>query len=322
MGALTLDQGNQITALRDRLDELADIPLPGTGSTPDRWRFLVGVGRRDLAHARLVEGHLDALAILHELARMDLVEPGGAWGVWAAQPDRLLAERSGQGWRLHGTKGWCSGSIGLDRALVTATAEDGPRLFVIDPADTTVDLDSWNPIGMAATASHTITLDLWVPADAAIGGIDAYVDRSGFWHGGAGVAACWYGGAEELLAPLAAKIAEGATDAHAALAYGIVRARLDACAALLRRVANGIDEHPNDVLLARPDTLAVRLAVEDAARSALDTAAVTLGAGALSSDLPHSRRAADLTVYIRQLDVAATGTEYGRLAAARPVVAP
>lgn len=326
---LTPEQAAQVTALHQRLDELADVPLPGKGSTPDRWRFLAAAGRRDLAHARLVEGHLDALAILHELGRPDVIEPGEAWGVWAAQPERLVAEHSGQGWRLTGTKGWCSGSRGLDVALVTATADDGPRLFVIDPADVQIEDGSWDPIGMAATASHTITVDMRVPDDAAIAGPGAYVDRPGFWHGGAGVAACWYGGAEALLAPLAERIQTGAADAPTtatstalALAFARARSRLDAAAALLHRAAEAIDQHPTDLAPARRDALGVRLAVEDAARLTLDVVGVALGAGALCGATPHSRRVADLTVYLRQLDVGAVSVEFARLAAAQPIVAP
>lgn len=320
-GALTPEQGSQIDALHARLDELAEVPLPGKGATWDRWQFLAGVGRVDLAHARLVEGHLDALAILHELGRPDLIEPGEAWGVWAAQPHLLAAERTAGGWHVRGAKGWCSGSIGLDVALVTATTADGPRLFVVDPADAEVDVDSWAPIGMAASASHTIAFDLRLPDDAAVGRPDDYVERAGFWHGGGGVAACWFGGALGVLDPLAERVgASTAPDQEvAALSFGTTRARLDACGALLSAVARAIDRHPGDASAARRGALAVRLAVEDVARHTLDTANVALGAGALCEDSPHSRSVADLTVYLRQLDVAGAAADYGRLAAVAPL---
>ena len=44
-----------------------DLPLPGSGSTQDRWFAFEALGGRDLSLARLSEGHADAVAILAEL---------------------------------------------------------------------------------------------------------------------------------------------------------------------------------------------------------------------------------------------------------------
>ena len=88
-----------------------DLPLPGGGRTRERWAVLADLAEEDLSLARLAEGHADAIAILAEL---------GAWpaagreplGVWAAQPPGpgLIASRTGHGWRLDGTKQYCSGA--------------------------------------------------------------------------------------------------------------------------------------------------------------------------------------------------------------------
>jgi hypothetical protein len=40
-----------------------DLSLPGGGDTASRWVTLARLGRRDLALARLAEGHADAIAI-------------------------------------------------------------------------------------------------------------------------------------------------------------------------------------------------------------------------------------------------------------------
>ena len=128
-------------ALRSAHDAGAlDLPLPGGGSTLQRWQALAELAAADLSLARLAEGHADAVAILAELAA-----PGGAavapleiWGVWAAEPPggQIHAVRHTDGWRLTGRKSWCSGAGLIDRALITALAEDGRRLFAVEVADT------------------------------------------------------------------------------------------------------------------------------------------------------------------------------------------
>ena len=60
-----------------------DLPLPGGGHTAARWAALARLGRRDLALARLAEGHTDAVAILAEAGRKPV--PDALYGVWAAR---------------------------------------------------------------------------------------------------------------------------------------------------------------------------------------------------------------------------------------------
>jgi len=307
-----------VDRVRRSLDRLATVPLPGSGRTRDRWEVLRSTGRDDLSVARLVEGHLDALAVLSELGRADLVGAGCAWGVWAAEPSGTLATPTPTGWRLTGTKNWCSGSSGLDRALVTATAEDGPRLFAVDTGRVAVRRGSWEPIGMQDTASHTVDLNVEVSADAAVGGPSAYTDRPGFWHGGAGVAACWMGGAEGVVQALDDRVAAGMGGEAGAAVLGRLRSRLDAASSRLNEAASSIDAAPADPHVAQRTALSVRLVVEETARRVLEEVGIVLGARSLCRDLDHARRVADLTVYLRQLDVHAASTLYGRLSAERP----
>src|SRR4051812_16755429 len=129
--------------IRDHLGALERVPLPGSGGTVQRLRALAELGAIDGALARLAEGHLDAVAILAELGAD--IESGPLRGVWAARPELLRAEPAPGGWRLTGTKPWCSGTDGIDRALVTATATDGAvRLFDVDVARLAF-RDDWRP---------------------------------------------------------------------------------------------------------------------------------------------------------------------------------
>ena len=62
----------------------AALPKPGSGGTPARFAALADWAARDLSLARLVEGHVDALAILAEAGREP--DSGATYGVWAARP--------------------------------------------------------------------------------------------------------------------------------------------------------------------------------------------------------------------------------------------
>ena len=62
------------------------VPLPGAGRTRERWSALATLGAADLTVARVVEPHLDAVAILGEAGHPDLGDPGTrTWGVYAAE---------------------------------------------------------------------------------------------------------------------------------------------------------------------------------------------------------------------------------------------
>src|ERR1700684_1199682 len=61
----------------------AMLPKPGSGRTPARFAALADWATRDLSLARLVEGHVDALAILEEAGGK--ADSGVVYGVWAAR---------------------------------------------------------------------------------------------------------------------------------------------------------------------------------------------------------------------------------------------
>jgi alkylation response protein AidB-like acyl-CoA dehydrogenase len=165
-----------------------DLPLPGSGQTGERWAVLAGLAEEDLSLARLAEGHADAIAILAELGASP-PPAGSRWGVWAAQPPGpgLIATRTGHGWRLDGTKQYCSGARSCTDALVTAAAPDGNRLFAVTTRDLSPVPGSWPATGMAA--SDTLDVEFTNISGQPVGEPGRYINRPGFAHGGAGVAA-------------------------------------------------------------------------------------------------------------------------------------
>ena len=147
----------------DRARELGRrLPAPGEGRTAELWRSLSGLGRTDLACARIIEPHLDAVAILRQAGRVDLVSDHDTWAVWAAEGpgEPLLAtptppgsgsapgqssapvlggdgsggtartsspgasDEPGTTWTLTGSKPWCSLADSVTRAVVTAHVTD------------------------------------------------------------------------------------------------------------------------------------------------------------------------------------------------------
>ncbi len=310
------DAGSVLRALVDGAWDV--LPLPGRGDTLGRWRRLAAIASRDLAVVKLFEGHVDALAIFAELAPS--IRPSGTWATWAAEAPDARVEITGslqESARLSGTKRWCSGALDVDHALVTCwRGDEGPFLAAVDMAQPGVRVhrEGWHAVGMAATASFPVEFDN-VRARL-VGGAGAYLSRPGFWHGGAGIAACWYGGAVALADML--RVRAGAQpDPFRAAHLGAVDVALARAAATLRDAAAWIDAHPQAD--ACRVALRVRASVEQTANEVLQHAGNALGAGAFCLDPRFARFAADLPVYLRQShaerDLAALGSSVAAQAA-------
>lgn len=290
---------------RDRL------PLPGHGQTLARWQALADVAAEDLPLVKLFEGHTDALAICHELGA-EAPPPGSAWGTWCAEPPDArvtLRTRADGQVTLHGRKSWCSGADAVTHAVVSGWNADGaPCLAAVamaQPGVTVTDV-GWDAVGMAATRSVDVIFDGAVAT--AIGQPGDYVKRPGFWHGGAGIAACWFGGASTL-ARLTREGMGSAPDAHRQAHLGAIDVAMTAAAALLRESAAWIDQHPEAD--AQAVAMRARLVVEHAATEVMHHASRALGAGALCRNARFARTFADLPVFLRQShaerDLAALG---------------
>jgi alkylation response protein AidB-like acyl-CoA dehydrogenase len=284
-----------------RLDRL---PLPGHGDTLARWQALAEVAGFDLSLVKLYEGHTDALAILAELGGAP-PDAGTAWAVWAAEPPtaRLAAintqdQAASDELVLNGTKAWCSGAASVTHALVTAwTERDESVLAAVDlrQPGIRVTQSGWSAVGMRASASVDVIFEN-VPARR-IGGPRAYLERPGFWHGGAGIAACWYGAASAI-AGFVMRDARKRSEPHRLAHLGAIDIALYAAAAQLREAAVFIDRAPHaDAMLA---AMRARLGAEHAAVLVMEHAGRALGAAPLCRDGHFAHLMADLPVFIRQ----------------------
>lgn len=279
------------------------LPKPGSGGTPARFAALADWAAHDLSLARLVEGHVDALAILAEAGKK--ADPGAVYGVWAArQPvGGTTASHAADGWHLKGTKSFCSGSTRIDRALVTAECEDGYRLFDVSVAENVkaVHAGSWPAVGMADSLSETLEFGgPPVARSRAIGPPNFYLERPGFWFGATGVAACWYGGTRGLVQDVLHSIGTNPSEplmvelGHAVAHVDLMRRALDSS-------AREIDDDPWDWGGdARRRALVIRHAVHHAALEVLVHAAAAGGARPFCLHAEQAQRVADLYVYLAQ----------------------
>jgi len=278
----------------------AEWPPPGHGRTRERFAGLAEIAARDLSLARLVEGHADAAAICAEAGRADLAV--GAMAIWASDaPPRLEARRVPGGWRLRGLKRFCSGSGLVDRALVTAHADDGLRLFCVirRSAGLRRERGEWATMALADTDTATVHIEAVVTERSAIGEPGFYLSRPGFWHGAVGVAACWAGGAEGLAERYLARHRKD--DGHALAHLGAVHAECWAMGAVLREAADEIDADPSDRAgAAMRRALSARHVVERACLDVMARLDRVGGPRASALDGAIAQHRADLALYLQQ----------------------
>ena len=313
--------------LRRLLDDGLDrLPLPGHGATLKRWQALETVARHDLALVKLFESHTDALAILNEIDTRHAPRPGVLYAVWASEArvdpivvrarDEATADehRDTTHVLIDGRKSWCSGAEVVDAALMTATAPGGLRYLVevrLASPGIRIDRDRWQAVGMQGSGSFDVVCTA-VPARI-VGPVGGYLDRPGFWHGGAGVAACWYGAA----AAVGSRVRDlqvGRDEPHALAHLGAIDAALAAGAALLRETAAAIDAAPaRDAMRV---VLRARGAVADLTEVVLHHALRAIGPGPLCNEPDLARHVADLPVFVRQCRA-----EHDQVAQARALLA-
>ena len=298
--------------LRGLIDAGLDrLPMPGQGATLQRWQALEQVARRDLALVKWYEGHTDALAILQEIDGVQRPERGAAYAVWASesrsepvtiraidQGISLVGDDEAQRVRIDGRKSWCSGARVVDAALLTATDANGDRRLVevrMGTPGISIDDSRWQAVGMQRSGSFDVIFhDV---AARLVGPDNGYLDRPGFWHGGAGIAACWFGAAAAI-GTAVRDLQRGRDDVHALAHLGTIDGALASGAALLRETAAAIDAAPaRDAMRL---ALRARGAMADLAELVVHHATRAVGPGPLCNDARLASLVADLPIFIRQ----------------------
>lgn len=277
------------------------LPLPGRGATRERHRSLMEFARLDLALARTIEAHTDAVAILAEAGREAARQLYGVWASDGPQSRLTVTPLPRGGWRVEGTKQYCGGATLLDTALITAHAEDGLVLLEV-PLKTrgiTALPSTWVSPALADTVTGAVAFTrVDLPGEAAVGGPNWYLTRPGFWHGALGPAACWAGGALSLI-DAAEKLDR--KDPHSRAHLGALQAIAWGMDAILTQAAHEIDADPVDERQqARTRALKARHLVERWCTEVLDRFGRTTGPSLLAHDTQVVRQHSALALYIRQ----------------------
>lgn len=279
----------------------AATPL-SAGTAGASFAALAAVAAADVALARTVEPHLDALGIL---AQAGVAPPDDStWGVYAAEGAglRLVATADDDGGvRLDGTKPWCSLASTLSHALVTAHVGDDRQLFAVDlrQEGVTPHDEAWVARGMRDVPSGPV--DFASVRATAVGAPGWYLTRPGFAWGGIGVAACWWGGAVGLARLLRTAAADRPDSELLRAALGATVLDLadaeDALATAAARIdATGSDEDTDWSLVAQVTRSRVRRAVDAVSQRVV----ATLGPAPLTNDPAVAARVADLALYVLQ----------------------
>jgi alkylation response protein AidB-like acyl-CoA dehydrogenase len=281
-----------------------------TGPFPAFADALMELGRVDLALARLVEGHADALRILDQAGAGPRE---GVYGVWASRSagTGVHAAREGDGWRLTGESRFSSGIDVIDRALVPGWVDDSTHLLLdVDATAVRPDRSSWHTAAMDASRSFTVGVDLTVTAADVVGEPGFYLGRRGFAIGGLGVAAVWAGGAASVLEQVVEGLRRFRPTAHQTRRVGVMEQAVWQARTAVTGTAARLPERAGDAL-AR-ETGAARTAVVTACEQVVDEATRIVGPAGLSGGARLPRTLADLTIYVRQHHLDLTLEALGR----------
>lgn len=318
-------------------------PLPralgglGLGSEPGRTlpllQILKALGRGDLSVARIYEGHVNALFLIHlfgnnaqrQRAAAD-ARDGRLFAVWNTEGSdgvRLTprppaaGSPNHAGYHLEGSKLFTSGSLSIDRALISGALPDGGWqlcLVPIDALDLEADSSAWRPLGMRASVSHRVDFSgITVPAEALIGAPGDYHRQPWLSGGAIRFAAAQLGAAEALFDALRQELRSRdragdpfqrvrAGEAAIAVRSGDLWLRdaaavLDAIPAAFR-AAPAADEATTARVVAHANL--TRMAIETACLRTLELVERSIGMRGLLRPHPVERIGRDLRLYLRQ----------------------
>ncbi|MDP9019875.1 MAG: acyl-CoA/acyl-ACP dehydrogenase [Actinomycetota bacterium] len=292
--AATLAAGSGATALVFNMHAAVTGALAGV---PDDLARALGAGEdfftvRDRVLRAAVEGELYGVAISEREvgSRLSLVE--------------TTYEPEDGGYRLRGRKSVCSGAGHLDAYLVAARARraEGPQpivsYFLVGAGDGVEAEGAWDPLGMRATVSRSLVLDVVVPSERLLTGVEGLAVPLAYampqWLV-ASYAAVYAGLAQaavtEGVAYLRARHPAGtpsAVPASVRARVGRAEAATEAARLMVDHAARLVDTHPGEAQTNR-SIYQAKLLAGDTAMDAAATLSEACGLGALGRGSPLER---------------------------------
>jgi len=291
-------------------------------TSSEQWSLVREVARADGSVGRILDGHLNGVERVGLLGepQLDVDElaavAGGRLllGVWGADPvveegegEPAALETSPDGMTvLRGSKTFCSGAGGVDRALVLACSPAGaaPSIAYLDTRDERCVIDRrwYRASGLRASESHRVTFD-GAPVMAILGEPGELGREPWFGRDAIRTAAHWAGladaTAEAALQELAARRAR---DPLAALAAGRIAAAGAIIDAVLAQAAHAVEAYPAEPAGAL--SVMLREAVARAGATIIDEAARACGSRlfAVGGALDRARRDLELFVLQHRID--------------------
>jgi alkylation response protein AidB-like acyl-CoA dehydrogenase len=285
-------------------------------SFAEEWSVLRAVARADGSVGRILDGHFNGVERISLLAPEPLrsaelaaVAAGelrvGVWGAdpipGEGDPARLVSGRGGAA--LTGVKTFCSGSTGLDRALVLVRgdAPGPPHLAYVDlSGGVEIDTGWFEGAGMRASESHRVIFD-GAPVLAVLGEPGELVRDPFFSRDAIRTAVTWAGIAdsavEAALDVLAAKSESKDPDDVVSLAAGQMLTAQGTIDRWLAHAASLADEDPASL----PGiSTQLRQAVARSCREILDEAARAVGSHPFAVSGPLDRARRDLELFLLQ----------------------
>jgi alkylation response protein AidB-like acyl-CoA dehydrogenase len=201
---------------------LLNIVLPGqdldfaADHMPELLALLKDVGRSNGAVGRIYEGHINTLFLIHLYADEEqrnywydeVSNHQKLFGVWNTDGTTGISYHlKEESLTINGAKGFCSGSNLVDYALIGGkTDQPSPASdwqMVIVPMKQVdhlrIDTDSWKPMGMKASVSHTIDFSgIELSKDALLGTPGDYLKAPYFLSGAIRFASVQLGMAEAV----------------------------------------------------------------------------------------------------------------------------
>jgi alkylation response protein AidB-like acyl-CoA dehydrogenase len=260
------------------------------------WRTLRAVARADGSVGRILDGHFNAVERLSVLAPEPL----------RSSELEAVARLTSGGGHVSGVKTFCSGSTGLDRAVVLVRGEDGvpgpPLVAYVDLSEgAEVDTTWFRGHGMRSSESHRVVFG-GARVLAVLGGPGELLREPYFSRDAVRTAVTWAGIADlavdSALDVLAVKTGGGDPDDLASLAAGRLLAARGTIDRWFEFAAARADADPGASLSEFSTQL--REAVAASCRTILDEAARAVGSYPFATAGPLDRARRDLELFLLQ----------------------